>query len=148
MKRVSKLLLIIALSVGATACEVALPLLAVGTTAVGSAGVIYLAATSATNNDQQKATSNSEDRESKVVNVLKSGAHTIVTDSEGGTTTIIDHGTHKFIHNSDGTSATVADHGAHKVIHNSDGTSAIVADHGAHKIVTDSNGNTSVVVVH
>ncbi|MBR5829991.1 MAG: hypothetical protein IKY63_01895 [Tidjanibacter sp.] len=145
MKRIGKLLLITLLAIGATSCEVVLPLLVVGTTAVGSAGAIYLAATSGANIDQQVTASDSN---GKVVNVIKSGAHTIVTDSEGGTTTVIDHGAHKIVTHSDGSSSTIIDHGAHKIIHNSDGTSATVADHGAHKVVTDSNGNTRIVVVH
>ncbi len=145
MKRIGKLLLITLLAIGATSCEVVLPLLVVGTTAVGSAGAICLAATSGANIDQQATASDSN---GKVVNVIKSGAHTIVTDSEGGTTTVIDHGAHKIIHNSDGTSAIVADHGAHKIVTHSDGSSSTIIDHGAHKVVTDSNGNTRIVVVH
>ncbi len=144
MKRLGKFLIIGVLALVATSCEVLLPLAVFGTSAASVATAAYIV----TNAEPSEPVAEEGERsESHITSVTESGAHTIITKSDGSTTTIVDHGAHKFIHKSDGTTSTVIDHGAHKIIHNSDGSTSTVVDHGAHKIVISPDGTHQVIVV-
>ena len=147
MKRLAKIVALVGLILGATSCEVLLPLAAIGTSAASVAAAAYIVV-NAEPSEQTVEQDNQQSEKSHITSVNKTGAHTVVTKSDGSTTTIVDHGAHKIIHNSDGTTATVIDHGAHKIVTKSDGTTSTMIDHGAHKFIHNSDGTTSTVIDH